>query len=134
MHTLPRDNKLERSSSGKCLQCRVSISFLIIFTGLVTVHNRADYWKKTSPYNFSFPSNKISHGRFEAILWSLHLSNPAEDEENEKKKNTGEYDHLFKIKPLYSELVEACKTYFHPRQNLSIHECMVASKARISMK
>ncbi len=107
---------------------------VIIFTGLVTVHNRADYWKKTSPYNFLFPRNKTSHGRFEAILWSLHLSNPAEDEENEKKNNTGEYDRLFKIKPLYSELVEACKTYFHPRQNLSINERMVASKARISMK
>ncbi|XP_062275925.1 piggyBac transposable element-derived protein 4-like [Scomber scombrus] len=105
-----------------------------IFNGLVTVHNKADCWKKTSPYNFSFPPNKITRRRFEDILWSLHLSNPAEDEENDKKKNTGEYDCLFKIKPLYSELAEACKTHFHPHKNLSIDERMVASKARISIR
>ncbi|XP_053176278.1 piggyBac transposable element-derived protein 4-like [Scomber japonicus] len=107
---------------------------VIIFTGLVTVHKTADYWKKTCPYNFSFPHNRITRRRFEEILWSLHLSNPAEDEENDKKKNTGGYDRLFKIKPLYSELVEACKTHFHPHKNLSIDERMVASQARISMR
>uniref|UniRef100_A0A667ZB56 PiggyBac transposable element-derived protein domain-containing protein n=1 Tax=Myripristis murdjan TaxID=586833 RepID=A0A667ZB56_9TELE len=134
-------NAAKRQQAGKKFKWEVltvqgfyTFLAVIIFTGLVMVHNRADLWRKTFPYNFSFPGNKISRGRFEAILWSLHLSNPAEDEENEKKKNTGEYDRLFKIKPLYSELVEACKAHFHPYQNLSIDERMVASKARISMK
>uniref|UniRef100_A0A667XQU2 PiggyBac transposable element-derived protein domain-containing protein n=2 Tax=Myripristis murdjan TaxID=586833 RepID=A0A667XQU2_9TELE len=134
-------NAAKRQQAGKKFKWEVltvqgfyTFLAVIIFTGLVTVHNRADLWRKTSPYNFSFPGNKMSRGRFEAILWSLHLSNPDEDEENEKKKNTDEYDRLFKIKPLYSELVEACKAHFHPYQNLSIDERMVASKARISMK
>ena len=26
--------------------------FIIIFSGLVTVHNRSDYWRKKCPYNF----------------------------------------------------------------------------------
>ncbi|XP_030237880.1 piggyBac transposable element-derived protein 4-like [Gadus morhua] len=131
----------KRQQAGKKLKWEVltvdgfyTFLAVIIFHGLVTVHNFADYWRKTSPYNFSFPRDKITRGRFEAILWSLHLSNPTEDEENERKKTTGEYDRLFKIKPLYSELVTACKAHFHPRQNLSIDERMVASKARISMK
>lgn len=76
----------------------------------------------------------MTRDRFEAIMCLLHLSNPQEDEENERKKNTAEYDRLFKIKPLYNEIVTACQAHFHPYQNIAIDERMVASKARISMK
>lgn len=107
---------------------------IIIFSGLVHVHHRADYWKRQWPYNFSFPHEKMSRNRFETILWSLHLSNPKDDEENDRKKNTADYDRLFKIKPLYTDIVTACKAVFHPYQNISIDERMVASKARNSMK
>lgn len=61
---------------------------IIIFTGLVTVHHRSDYWRKKWPYNFNFPSDSMTRDRFEAILWSLYLSDPKEDEENDKKRNT----------------------------------------------
>uniref|UniRef100_A0A667Z4G8 PiggyBac transposable element-derived protein domain-containing protein n=1 Tax=Myripristis murdjan TaxID=586833 RepID=A0A667Z4G8_9TELE len=107
---------------------------IIIFSGLVSVHHRADYWKKKWPYNFSFPSDNMTRDRFEAILWSLHLSNPADDEDNERNKNTAAYDRLFKIKPLYTKIVTACQAHFQPYRNISIDERMVASKARISMK
>lgn len=63
---------------------------IIIFSGLVNVHHRADYWRRQWPYNFAFPSEKMTRDRFEAILWSLHLSNPREDEENERRRNTAE--------------------------------------------
>ncbi|XP_075968136.1 uncharacterized protein LOC142971480 [Anarhichas minor] len=107
---------------------------IIIFTGLVTVHNRSDYWRKRWPYNFQFPGDSMTRDRFNTILCSLHLSNPEEDEENENNRNTAEYDRLFKIKPLYTDMVTACKAHFQPHQNVSIDERMVASKARISMK
>ncbi|XP_039503935.1 piggyBac transposable element-derived protein 4-like [Pimephales promelas] len=107
---------------------------IILYTGLVQVHLRSDYWRKAWPYNFHFPSEKMSRSRFEAILWSLHLSNPEEDEENERKRNTDQYDRLFKIKPLYTEIVTACQANFHPYKNICIDERMVASKARSSMK
>ena len=107
---------------------------IVIFSGLVKVHHRADYWRRQWPYNFHFPSENMTRDRFEAILWSLHLSNPTEDEDNERKKNTAEYDRLFKIKPLYTEIVTACQAHFQPYQNISIDERMVATKARNSMK
>ncbi|XP_029016301.1 piggyBac transposable element-derived protein 4-like [Betta splendens] len=107
---------------------------IIIFTGLVNLHHRSDYWRQQFPYNFSFPSKKMSRNRFKAIMWSLHLSDPDEDEENENKRISGGHDMLFKIKPLYSELVKACKTNFQPSQNISIDEQMVASKTPVSVK
>uniref|UniRef100_A0A3B5AMD5 PiggyBac transposable element-derived protein 4-like n=1 Tax=Stegastes partitus TaxID=144197 RepID=A0A3B5AMD5_9TELE len=107
---------------------------ILLFSGLVSVRHRSDYWRKRWPYNFSFPGDQMSRDRLEAIIWSLHLSDPKDDEENDKKKGTPEYDRLFKLKPLYTEIVNACKAHFQPYRNLSIDERMVGSKARISMK
>ncbi|KAF3839096.1 hypothetical protein F7725_017813 [Dissostichus mawsoni] len=75
-------NALKRSQAGKkhvwkVLTVRDFYVFLaiIIFSGLVHVHHRSDYWRKKWPYNFQFPSENMSRSRFEAILWSLHMSN-----------------------------------------------------------
>ncbi|KAL0973591.1 hypothetical protein UPYG_G00206660 [Umbra pygmaea] len=107
---------------------------IVLFSGLVSVHDRGTYWRKDHPYNFQFPGESMTRNRFEAIMWSLHLSNPDEDEENNSKKGTAGYDRLFKIKPLYTEMTNACKSHFQPYQNIAIDERMVASKARISMQ
>ncbi|XP_031695978.1 piggyBac transposable element-derived protein 4-like isoform X2 [Anarrhichthys ocellatus] len=133
-------NAAKRRQAGKkftweVLTMKDFYTFLavILFTGFVTVHHRSDYWRKKWPYNFQFPGDHMTRDRFESILWSLHLSDPKEDEENDKKRNTAEYDHLFKIKPLYTEIANACKANFQPHQNLSIDERMVLSQAA-SMK
>ncbi|XP_028309119.1 piggyBac transposable element-derived protein 4-like isoform X2 [Gouania willdenowi] len=107
---------------------------IIIYTGLVACYERSDYWRRAFPYSFPFPGNTMTRARFEAILWSLHLSDPNEDEQNESRRNTSAFDRLFKIKPLYVDMVTACQAFFHPFQNVSIEERTVSSKARISLK
>lgn len=64
----------------------------------------------------------MSWERLEAILWSLHLRNPQEDEENERKKNTPQYERLFTIKPLYTEMA-----HFQPYKNICIGERIMVS-------
>lgn len=51
-------------------------------------------------------------------MWSLHMSNPEEDEENNRKRNTDAHDRLFKVKPLYTELVAGCMANYQPYQNI----------------
>lgn len=72
--------------------------------------------------------------RVKAITYSLHMSDPEKDEENDKKKGTNQYDRFFRIKPLKDQISVACKCFYHPFQNLFIDEGMEHSKAHTSPK
>uniref|UniRef100_A0AAR2LHE2 PiggyBac transposable element-derived protein domain-containing protein n=1 Tax=Pygocentrus nattereri TaxID=42514 RepID=A0AAR2LHE2_PYGNA len=89
---------------------------IIVYMGLVKVKSITDLWSKKQLYQFPFPSTVMSSKRFAAISSNLHLSDPQEDEENMKKKGTPAYDKLFKIKPLYTDILSACRSFFQPRR------------------
>ncbi len=102
--------------------------------GLVKLPAVTDYWNGSRLYSISFPASVMSCRKFNAISSALHLSDPKVDAENLKKKGTPAYDRLCKLKPLYDQLRDRCKSYFHPHKNISIDERMVASKARTGLK
>ncbi|XP_016390150.1 piggyBac transposable element-derived protein 4-like [Sinocyclocheilus rhinocerous] len=107
---------------------------LVIYMGLLGAKNIIDYWSGKEIYRLPFPKSVMSRSRFQAISWNLHLCDPEDDRENSQKKGTQAYDRLFKIKPLYNDIVSACKTYFHPDRQLAGDERMVATRARIGIK
>ncbi|XP_022625052.1 piggyBac transposable element-derived protein 4-like [Seriola dumerili] len=107
---------------------------MVVYMGLVKCSAMVDYWKGSRLYNFPLPASIISRNKFLNICRTLHISSIKDDEKNDAKRGTPEYDRLCKIKPLYNQIVKACKTHFQPGQHISIDERMVASKAKISMK
>ncbi|XP_067270815.1 piggyBac transposable element-derived protein 4-like [Pseudorasbora parva] len=107
---------------------------LVIYMGLLKCFSLTDYWRKSHIYSLPYPAQIMTGKKFRRICAALHLSDPKLDAENDKKKGTPEYDRLCRIKPLYQDIRDACRASFHPFQNISIDERMVASKARHGLK
>uniref|UniRef100_A0A672JWH4 PiggyBac transposable element-derived protein domain-containing protein n=1 Tax=Sinocyclocheilus grahami TaxID=75366 RepID=A0A672JWH4_SINGR len=106
---------------------------LIFYMGMVKLSSINDYWRQGSLCSVPFPATIMSRDRYRTISWNMHMSHPAADKENDKKKGTDEYDWLFRVKPLMDTIRLACKTIYHPRRNLAVDERMVACKANTGM-
>ncbi|XP_026147951.1 piggyBac transposable element-derived protein 4-like isoform X2 [Mastacembelus armatus] len=107
---------------------------LVIYMGFVRFSRITDYWRSSRLYSLPLPCQIMSKRKFLRILSCLHLSDPKLDAENDKKKGTPAYDRLCKIKPLYHQIVEACKSNFHPFQSIAVDERTVWSNARSGLK
>ena len=107
---------------------------LVVYFGVVKLCAFTDYWRVGNLYGLPFPKKVMTGKKFLRISQSLHLCSLEMDAANDQKRGTLAFDRLAKLKPLYEEIREACRTNYHPSQEISIDERMVASKARIALK
>ncbi|XP_067298047.1 piggyBac transposable element-derived protein 4-like isoform X3 [Pseudorasbora parva] len=107
---------------------------LVIYMGMFKCSSLTDYWSVSQHFSLSFPAKVMSFQKFLSISKALHLSDSREDALNSVRRGTAAYERLGKIQPLYQVIREACKTFFHPFQNITIVERMVASQARTGLK
>ncbi|XP_041959999.1 uncharacterized protein LOC121718809 [Alosa sapidissima] len=103
---------------------------MLVYMGLVKGKNLTDYWRRSELYRIAFPLTVMSGRKFQAISTAIHMSDPASDAANDIRRGTPGYDRLGRIKPMYDELRAACRASYHPRQNISVDERMVASRAK----
>ncbi|XP_016375474.1 piggyBac transposable element-derived protein 4-like isoform X2 [Sinocyclocheilus rhinocerous] len=107
---------------------------LVIYTSLLKCSLLTEYWRESQYFSPSFPAHVMSYQKFVTIANTLHFSNTIEDEKNYLKKGTAAYERLGKILPLSQLIREACKTHFHPFQNITIDERIVAAQPRAGLK
>ncbi|XP_008421750.1 piggyBac transposable element-derived protein 4-like [Poecilia reticulata] len=106
---------------------------LLIYMSLVQLPCVQDYWKQNHFLSVLTPAKVMARDRFRTIMWNIHLSNPEEDVKNDEKKGTPGYDKLFRLRPVYDEILRACQAYYHPKREIAVDERMVATKAKTSM-
>ncbi|XP_063074183.1 uncharacterized protein LOC134464766 [Engraulis encrasicolus] len=107
---------------------------LLIYMGMTQLPATSDYWRQAELYNLSFPRSVMSRRKFKVINTALYMSDPDDDAVNDARKGTAEYDCLHKLKPLYTELREACKTNFHPYQHIRVDERKVITRPGLVQK
>ncbi|XP_016116887.1 piggyBac transposable element-derived protein 4-like [Sinocyclocheilus grahami] len=107
---------------------------LLLYMGVMDLPKVRDFWRKKTLFHVPFPATVMSRDRFLAISYNLHISDPMEDAENDKKRGTEEYDCLHRVQPVLDIMRNRCMSVYHPRQNISVDERMIATKARIFFK
>uniref|UniRef100_A0A8C2KIB2 PiggyBac transposable element-derived protein domain-containing protein n=1 Tax=Cyprinus carpio TaxID=7962 RepID=A0A8C2KIB2_CYPCA len=107
---------------------------LHLYMGVMAIQKVRDFWRKKTLFHVPFPATVMSRDRFLAISCNLHISDPMEDAENDKKRGTEEYDCLHRVQPLLDIMRNRCMSIYHPRQQISVDERMIATKARISFR
>ncbi|XP_039504222.1 piggyBac transposable element-derived protein 4-like isoform X3 [Pimephales promelas] len=106
---------------------------LTFYFALLRLSNIRNYWRTNTIFSHPFPPSVMTRDRYQVISWNIHMSDPDEDVQNDQKKGTPAYDRLFRLKPLLNDVQQACRAFYHPRQNLSVDERMVATKAHTGM-
>ncbi|XP_068422390.1 piggyBac transposable element-derived protein 4-like [Clinocottus analis] len=107
---------------------------MLLFMSVCNLPKMSDFWRQKNIFHVPFPALAMSRDRFRFISSNLYMSDPKEDVVNDWKKGTKEYDPLQKVRALLEIIRNRSKNIYHPKQNISVDERMVASKPRLSMK
>uniref|UniRef100_A0A3Q3MAR5 PiggyBac transposable element-derived protein domain-containing protein n=1 Tax=Mastacembelus armatus TaxID=205130 RepID=A0A3Q3MAR5_9TELE len=89
---------------------------LLFYMAMVKLRSIRYYWCQDTLFSVAFPATVMSRDRYRTISWNLHES------------PRSEHDRLFRVRPLMDTIRHACKTIYHPRQNLVVDERMVPTR------
>ena len=97
---------------------------LLIYMSLVSLPSLRDYWRQNHIFSVALPAKVMTIHRFWSIFRNIHLSDPEEDEYKDK---------LFRVRPLYDDILRACQAYYHPGRELTVDERIEATTANTGM-
>ncbi|ROI62454.1 Chimeric ERCC6-PGBD3 protein [Anabarilius grahami] len=89
---------------------------LLLYTGVMDLPKVRDFWRKKTLFHVPFPATVMSRDRFLTISCNLHISDPMEDAENDKKRGTEAYDCLHRVQSLLDIMRNSPLLFRHLRQ------------------
>ena len=110
-------------------EMKALISLLIVM-GLCRRFSYHSYWSTNWLLDMPGFRSILPRDRFFAILCFLHLS----DNSSAIPRGQPGHDRAFKIRPMIRSLVEAWQDAYDLEKSVSVDECMIAFKGRVSMR
>lgn len=101
-----------------------------ILMGIKRLPSIRDYWSSNEEIRDSYISSLMSRNRFMWILGNLHLN----DNTKQPKKDSPDFDKLYKLRPFLNKLLYTYKLYYQPDEHQSIDESMIKFKGRSSLR
>ena len=103
---------------------------ICIIMGIDHLPSTSLYWSTNSFLGNPGIQRVISRNRFQQISQMLHFN----DSSREPKQGAENFDRLYKIRPMLSQLNRKFQEIYSPSQNISVDEGMIAFKGRLSFR
>lgn len=103
---------------------------LNLLMGIKRSPSYRDYWSSAPDLHDPFISKIMTVNRFGWLLSHLHLN----DNVLQPPRAHPDFDRLYKVRPLLSELSRSFATNYLPKEYLAIDESMIKFKGRSSLK
>lgn len=103
---------------------------ICIIMGINTLPKTADYWSSDPFLGNEGIKRTMTKNRFEELSRFLHFN----DSEQEPLRTDPNYDRLYKIRPVLEYFNSRMLEVYHPGQNISVDEAMIAFKGRLSFR
>ena len=101
---------------------------ICLIMGINSLPRLAMYWSSDPFIGNTGIQNVMTKNRFEELSQYLHFSNSATEPQRGKEN----FDHLYKVRPLLTGVLENIQKAYEPSKNLSIDEGMIAYNGRLS--
>ena len=110
---------------------------VILVMGLVAMKSIYDYWSNRRGLRNQLIATTLTRKRFISLSMYLRCTNPDDDPNNWSMETADEcahfYNHtkkhpLYKVQPLWDDVLRRCQENFHLGKNLSIDEAMIRYK------
>ena len=88
-----------------------------------------NYWSTDPVLHYAPIADRITRDRFIAIWRFLHFTN-----EQPPPPSTPPSDRLYKVRPVITAVLAACRTNYRPHREQAVDEAMIGFKGRSSMK
>ena len=96
------------------------------------------YWSSDPIFHYAPVADRISQDRFLAIWRFMHFTHasppPTPSTPSPSTHHAPPPDRLYKVRPVITAVLAACRAHYWPNREQAVDEAMVAFKGRSSMK